>query len=227
MVYKILEYISTFLALLVVIPLHELAHGFVAFKCGDPTPKINNRLTLNPLAHVDLIGAACFVFAGFGWSKPMPINSLNFNNYKRDSFLVAISGIIMDYLVAFVIYPIFIVVVRFIFPLISTIDLGYFDDVIFSTLLNIYSLSLTFMVLNLLPIYPYDCFRAIDAFATKRGPVFRFLRDKGIYVLYALFGLSIFADITGWYFLDVFGMFISFMTSILGYPINFIWGLIF
>ena len=118
------------------------------------------------------------------------------------------------------------VVLIYLLPLIN-INLGYFDDVLVGTLSSIYSISLTFMVINLLPIYPYDCFRAIDALTSKRGKVFNFLRTKGIYIIYALFGLSILADITGLYYLDIFGMFISFMTSILGYPISLFWGLIF
>ena len=226
MVDRIIQYICVFLALLVVLPLHELAHGVVAVKCGDPTPKFNGRMTLNPLAHVDLIGLACFVLAGFGWSNPMPINPYNFKNYKWNSFFVAIAGIIADYIIAFLIYPLFMVVLIYLLPLIN-INLGYFDDVLVGTLSSIYSISLTFMVINLLPIYPYDCFRAIDALTSNRGKVFNFLRTKGIYIIYALFGLSILADITGLYYLEIFGMFISFMTSILGYPISLFWGLIF
>lgn len=78
MVELVLRYICSFLALMVVLPLHEFAHAFMAVKHGDMTPKLYNRYTINPLAHFDLIGLACFVFAGFGWAKPVPINPNNF-----------------------------------------------------------------------------------------------------------------------------------------------------
>ncbi|MBR2869861.1 MAG: site-2 protease family protein [Clostridia bacterium] len=220
---RIIEYISVFLAILIVIPLHELAHGFVAGWCGDPTPKLNDRMTINPMAHIDLVGAISFVLVGFGWSKPMPTNPYNFRNYKRDSFFVAIAGIVMDYLIAFISIPIFWSLVLYIFPIVG--DLGLFDDVIVGVFSHTYSISLGFMAINLLPFYPYDCFRAIDAFATKRGAFFKFLRDKGIYIMYGLFALSFFADISGLYFLDILGNYMSFTSAILGIPINAFWGL--
>jgi Zn-dependent protease len=71
---------------MIVLPLHEFAHAFAAVKNGDLTPRLNNRYTLNPLAHFDLIGLICFAFVGFGWAKPVPINPYNFNNYKKGCF---------------------------------------------------------------------------------------------------------------------------------------------
>ena len=101
---RILNYLSIFLALIVVLPVHEFAHAFVAVKCGDYTPKSYKRLTLNPLAHFDPVGLACFVFAGFGWAKPVPVNPYNFKNYKWGSFFVAIAGVVANYILAFLIY---------------------------------------------------------------------------------------------------------------------------
>lgn len=73
--------------------LHECAHGYVAYRCGDPTAKMLGRLTLNPARHLDPIGTL-FMFAfGFGWAKPVPVNPRNFSNYRRDDFLVSIAGI--------------------------------------------------------------------------------------------------------------------------------------
>ena len=61
----------------IVLTLHEFSHAFVAYKCGDPTPKFAGRLTLNPLAHFDILGLVMFTLAGFGWAKPVPINAYN------------------------------------------------------------------------------------------------------------------------------------------------------
>jgi Zn-dependent protease len=73
--------------------LHEIAHGYVAWRCGDPTAKMLGRLTLNPLKHLDPIGTACMFLLGFGWAKPVPVNPRNFSNFRRDDFLVSVAGI--------------------------------------------------------------------------------------------------------------------------------------
>lgn len=72
--------------------LHECAHGWMAKKCGDHTAESLGRLTLNPLKHIDIIGFLCAIFCGFGWAKPVPINSRNFRNPKRDMALTAAAG---------------------------------------------------------------------------------------------------------------------------------------
>ena len=73
--------------------LHECAHGYMAYKCGDPTAKMLGRLSLNPARHLDPIGTL-FMFAfGFGWAKPVPVNPRNFRSYRRDDFLVSIAGV--------------------------------------------------------------------------------------------------------------------------------------
>ena len=88
----ILDLISKFLALLLVLPLHEFAHGFVAVKCGDPTPKLYGRYTLNPLAHFDWLGLACFVFAGFGWANQFLLIQTIFVTIKEVVFSPQLQG---------------------------------------------------------------------------------------------------------------------------------------
>jgi Zn-dependent protease len=80
-------------SVLLALMLHEIAHGYVAFRCGDPTAKMLGRLTLNPLKHLDPIGTACMFLLGFGWAKPVPVNPRNFSNFRRDDFLVSVAGI--------------------------------------------------------------------------------------------------------------------------------------
>ena len=88
--------VVSFLAVVIVLTLHECAHALVAYKCGDPTPKWNRRLTLNPLRHFDPIGLFCFAVVGFGWAKPVPINPENFKHYRRGLFLTSSAGIIVN-----------------------------------------------------------------------------------------------------------------------------------
>ena len=84
-------------AILLTLMLHEIAHGYVAYRCGDPTAKMLGRLTLDPRKHLDPIGTVCLVLLGFGWAKPVPVNPRNFRgNYRRDDFLVLIAGVVTN-----------------------------------------------------------------------------------------------------------------------------------
>lgn len=220
MIDKIVKYISIFLALIVVLPLHEFAHAFVADKSGDFTPRVSGRYTLNPLAHFDPIGLIMFVLAGFGWAKPVPINPANFKHYKLDSFLVSSAGIIANYLTAFVFLPLF-------YLSLYVPEFGLFTTVLQTTLLYIVNLSLVFCVFNLIPIYPLDGYRIIDCFIKRRNKFYYNYRTYGIFVLYALVFMSFLSDVTGIYYLDVLGIAIRYVVNFISVPITAFWGLIF
>lgn len=79
-------------ALVVAATVHEFAHAYVADRLGDPTPRSQGRLTLNPLAHLDLVGSLLILVAGFGWAKPVQINPMNFRDWRRDTIMVAAAG---------------------------------------------------------------------------------------------------------------------------------------
>ena len=78
----LIELIIIFPIVLIALTFHECAHGFIAYKLGDPTAKYMGRLTLNPLKHLDPLGAICMLIAHFGWAKPVPIDITNFKNSK-------------------------------------------------------------------------------------------------------------------------------------------------
>ncbi len=83
-------------SILLTLMLHEIAHGYVAWKCGDPTAKMLGRLSMDPRKHLDPLGTVFLIFFGFGWAKPVPVNPRNFDNYRRDDFLVSIAGITVN-----------------------------------------------------------------------------------------------------------------------------------
>ncbi len=84
-------------AILIALTLHELSHGYVAYRCGDPTAQMLGRLSFNPLRHLDPAGTVFMLLFGFGWAKPVPVNPRNFRHFRRDDLLVSIAGVTMNF----------------------------------------------------------------------------------------------------------------------------------
>lgn len=147
---QIIAIVLQFIAILFVLVTHEFAHGYVAYKFGDTTAKEMGRLTLNPLAHLDLIGTLSLFIFRFGWAKPVPINSNNFNNHKLGMFCVSIAGIVVNLITALI--AIFII---YIFQL---------DGLLYVLFDNIFIYGIVFAVFNILPIPPLDGSKMIATF---------------------------------------------------------------
>ena len=221
----LIHLLASFLAVMIVITLHEFAHAFVAYKCGDPTAKLSGRMTLNPIKHFDPLGILMFALAGFGWAKPVPINPYNFRKYRSGSFWTSAAGIIVNYLSAFVFCPIYGLIYIYVLPHVQGMYWEIFLQTLFSGLV-IYSLS--FCVFNLLPFYPLDGFRMVDALARRRGKFYWFLRRYGYYILLGLIFVHYIAGrIPYLYVIDVLGYVLSFVRHIFGAPITLFWNWIF
>ena len=96
----LIQFLFVVPCVLIALTFHEFAHGYMAYKLGDPTAKNLGRLTLNPLKHLDPIGTICMIFFHFGWAKPVPINSRYFKKPRRDMALTAAAGPIMNFILA-------------------------------------------------------------------------------------------------------------------------------
>lgn len=131
------------------LPVHEFAHGLVAHWCGDDTAKWYGRLTLNPLKHLDLFGTVMILTVGMGYAKPVPVNSRNFRNYKRDMILVALAGPLSNFLMA--------AVGMFFYCLLLSIPMvGAWQVLLCYLCTVIIDVNISLMVFNLLPIPPLD-----------------------------------------------------------------------
>ena len=223
-------YLSSILAVIFVLCPHEWGHAFAATKCGDGTAKAYGRLTLNPIKHLDPLGFVCCALVGFGWAKPVPINPYNFKNYRKGLFLTAIAGVLVNYLIAFVVYLLYVLFVRFALAEMLTLGafMSYLGELIFYTLLNIYSFSLAVFVFNLLPLYPLDGFRVVESCTRQINPVRRFLHNYGQMILIILIAESFICDILSDYvewakYCDILGYVMYFATDIIGYPIKLAW----
>lgn len=136
-------------ALLLAITIHECAHGLVADRLGDPTARLSGRLTLNPLPHIDLIGALAFVLAGFGWAKPVPVNAGNLKHPVRDMTWVAIAGPLSNLLAAFVAL-VSLTLVR------SAVNAPWIAEPVGGILIWVYQFNLALAIFNLIPLPPLD-----------------------------------------------------------------------
>lgn len=137
------------LSALFAIAVHEYAHGVVAYKLGDPTPKVLGRLTLNPLKHLDPIGLLMLVLFRVGWAKPVEINSLRFKNRRRGVVLVALAGPLANVTVAWVLNLLSFFVLRL--PISGQLWFSLYTLFVVSIQINIW-----FAAFNLIPIPPLD-----------------------------------------------------------------------
>lgn len=142
-------------AIIIGFSFHEFAHAYASNKFGDPTPGNQGRLTLSPLAHIDIIGFILILLAGFGWAKPVQINPRYYKNPRRDELIVSLAGPFTNLVVAFLSALILRVVV----------DLAPYDNAVINNLLNVIAyiiwINIILFFFNLIPLPPLDGFAIV------------------------------------------------------------------
>lgn len=135
-------------AILIAITFHEYAHGMVAYRLGDPTAANQGRLTLNPRAHLDPLGALLFIFAGFGWAKPVPVNPYYFQGDRHKAMMiVSLAGPFINVVLAYLAAVFMGMIQRETLP-----DIPWFSGLLY----KIYWYNLVLAVFNLIPVPPLD-----------------------------------------------------------------------
>lgn len=167
---------------------HEFAHAKVANLCGDPTPKLQGRVTINPAAHIDPVGFLALFIIQFGWGKPVMIDSRNFRNPRRDELFVAFAGVTMNLLLA-ILFTGFIRLLYVIWPDYMTSPMGVIlGDVLFQVVV----INIVLMVFNLLPVPPLDGFNIVTQIFNLRNSHFYYqVYDKGFLLLMVLIMLNV------------------------------------
>ena len=136
---------------LVCITLHEISHGYVAYKLGDNTAKNMGRLTLNPIKHIDIVGLIMMVVFKFGWAKPVPVDMRNFKHPKRDMAITALAGPVSNLLICCVV--LFIYGIIFLPCKLSGSE--FWGDVLDMVYITSY-LSIALAIFNIIPVPPLD-----------------------------------------------------------------------
>ena len=215
--------VSLFNGILFVLPItvisltiHEYAHGFVAYKLGDPTAKESGRLTLNPLAHIDPIGFLIMLVLRFGWAKPVPVNPLYFKNPKKGMMLTALAGPVSNIILG----------------IISTFFALFFY---YSKIASLYAVFQFFALMamlnfglaafNLIPVHPFDGSRILSYFMPNAFS--NFTAQYGSYIYIAFFVFIMLTDYVSDAIYTVQMFCFNTVGNVLEYPAKFLANLIF
>ena len=155
--------------LFIALPIHELAHGWVAYKLGDSTAKQNGRLTLNPFKHLDLIGVLMMYTVGFGWAKPVPVNFSNLRNRRSGSILVAMAGPMSNILLGFISIFIGGIIAKLIEVDIIVIANEKMLQVFAYFFFILVTVNINLAIFNMLPVPPLDGSRLISGFVPEES----------------------------------------------------------
>jgi len=181
-----IAFVLLIIPLLYSVVIHEVAHGWVANRMGDPTAKLLGRLSLNPLKHLDPVGTLMLFLVGFGWAKPVPINMNNIADRRRGLIFVSSAGILANILLAFG--------SLFVYRLLGQSLTGTVALIAnYTAYINI-----TLAALNLIPIPPLDGSKILMGFASRNTQYFLArIEPYGFFILIALLYLGWLDDFIG------------------------------
>lgn len=199
----IINFLYLIVALLAALTVHEASHALVAYYLGDPTAKVRGRLTLNPIAHLDMVGSLLFLITQrIGWGKPVPVNPGNFKHPIRDNALTALAGPVSNFILAFAIA----------LPLKY---LGQYMPLELATLLwTVFHVSVFLGIFNLFPFPPLDGSKIVGLLVPRRFvPQYENYLDKGMkyFVIIILVDIFILSDFVGF---SIFGTAIRYLHEI-------------
>lgn len=163
-------------ALLIAITIHEFAHGAVAHQLGDPTPGREGRLSLNPIRHLDFVGSLMVIIFGFGWAKPVQVNTSHFEDPKKGLAMVGAAG------------PLVNIAAGIILGRVLTFQAGILPVGLVQFVFVVISINVFLGVFNLIPIPPLDGSRVLGGFLPDRSLRKYFaLEQYGILIIFGLF----------------------------------------
>ncbi len=217
---KIMELTLLVMVLSFTFSIHEFFHAWVAVKCGDDTPRYQGRITLNPLAHIDPLGAIMMLLAGFGWAKPVQYNPNNLKRYKRQTCerMISLAGVTANYITAIVascIVP--VIVCWFWHSAESSEKMQLFITLVLKLFYYLREYSFLFLAFNLLPVPPLDGYRFISTFIPyKHRSFFENISRYSYYIFFALLLMGRFGN------LNILSKIIDLVAWPFRYPISFL-----
>ena len=149
----LLELLYRLPAIFIAFAFHECAHSFVAYKLGDESQRYSGRMTLSPMAHIDLWGLIMIILLGFGWAKPVRVNPRSFKNPRLGMALVSFAGPLTNFILAFLGYGLFVLL-----AVVWRVN----NHIILGVVYSIFSLNVFLMIFNLVPLPPLDGYHIVE-----------------------------------------------------------------
>jgi len=189
-------------AIIIGLTFHEAAHGYASHFLGDPTPKYQGRLTLNPLRHMDPVGFICLMFAGFGWGVPVQIDPRYYKHRRRDELIVGLAGVTTNFVIAFA----FSFLAKYMADNMTWEFYEGIGGILFDIVIYMVGINIVLMIFNLLPVPPLDGFGVLtQIFKLDRYDWYWPLYSKGSFILM----IMIIFDITDLIIDPLYGFFLE------------------